>query len=376
MSLRAPDDDGLALLRFMLALDADTTEFVERFRRDPLLGPSIRHLHGLRPLRRTTVAHAVLRASAASYRSEARARDRAGDPPSLRRRRADPRGAGRVLAGGAAPPGARDPPRLRTRPDLPDARPGRAARPARRSSRNAAPARASIGPWSLGVIALEGLGSYRYGLVGDLALVKLCAALWGRWVELEETAELLEPYGEWAGLACAYLMAGFGRGLVPGAIRTSRGSCAFAQHCQRRKIACVRLGANSKIDLIRRVPLFSSASKPQLAEIASIADEIDLPADKTIIKEGDTGREFFVLIEGTADVQRGGRKVAEIGPGDFVGEIALISKTPRNATITTTSPVRALVITDRAFRQLLDHSPQIQIGVLTALAERLAPTSL
>ena len=138
----------------------------------------------------------------------------------------------------------------------------------------------------------------------------------------------------------------------------------------------MKLGANSKIDLIRRVPLFSSASKPQLAEIASIADEIDLPAGKTIIKEGDTGREFFVLIEGTADVERGGRKVAEIGPGDFVGEIALIAKTPRNATITTTSPVRALVITDRAFRQLLDHSPQIQIGVLTALAERLAPTSL
>jgi CRP/FNR family cyclic AMP-dependent transcriptional regulator len=138
----------------------------------------------------------------------------------------------------------------------------------------------------------------------------------------------------------------------------------------------VHLGHDSKIDLIRRVPLFASASKGELAEIASIADEIDLPEGKTIIKEGDSGREFFVLIEGTADVNRGGRKVASIGPGDFVGEIALIAKTPRNATITTTSPVRALVITDRAFRQLLDHSPQIQIGVLTALAERLAPTSL
>ena len=138
----------------------------------------------------------------------------------------------------------------------------------------------------------------------------------------------------------------------------------------------MRLGDNSKIDLIRRVPLFSAASKSELAEIASIADEIDLPEGKVVIKEGDTGREFIVLIDGTADVERGGRQVATIGPGDFVGEIALISKTPRNATITTTSPVRALVITDRAFRQLLEHSPQIQIGVLTALAERLAPTSL
>ena len=138
----------------------------------------------------------------------------------------------------------------------------------------------------------------------------------------------------------------------------------------------MHLGHNSKIDLIKRVPLFSSASKSELAEIASIADEIDLPEGKVVIKEGDSGREFIVLIEGTAEVERGGRKVADIGPGDFAGEIALIAKTPRNATITTTSPVRALVITDRAFRQLIDHSPQIAVGVLTALAERLAPTSL
>ena len=138
----------------------------------------------------------------------------------------------------------------------------------------------------------------------------------------------------------------------------------------------MRLGHNSKIDLIRGVPLFASASKQGLAEIASIADEIDLPEGKTLITEGDTGREFFVLIDGSAEVARGGKKVASIGPGDFFGEIALITKTPRNATITTTSPVRALVITDRAFRSLLDHSPQIQIGVLSALAERVAPTTL
>jgi CRP/FNR family transcriptional regulator, cyclic AMP receptor protein len=138
----------------------------------------------------------------------------------------------------------------------------------------------------------------------------------------------------------------------------------------------MKLGRNSKIDLIKGVPLFASASKQELAEIAGIADEIDLPEGKVLIKEGDTGREFFVLIEGTAEVARGGRKVASIGPGDFFGEIALIAKTPRNATITTTSPIRTLVITDRAFRQLLDHAPQIQIGVLTALAERLAPTTL
>jgi CRP/FNR family transcriptional regulator, cyclic AMP receptor protein len=138
----------------------------------------------------------------------------------------------------------------------------------------------------------------------------------------------------------------------------------------------MKLGHNSKIDLIKGVPLFASASKQELAEIAGIADEIDLPEGKVLIREGDTGREFFVLIEGSAEVARAGKKVASIGPGDFFGEIALIAKTPRTATITTTSPVRTLVITDRAFRQLLDHAPQIQIGVLTALAERLAPTTL
>ena len=138
----------------------------------------------------------------------------------------------------------------------------------------------------------------------------------------------------------------------------------------------MHLGHNTKIDLIKRVPLFAAASKSELAEIASIADEIDLPEGKAVIREGESGREFLVIVEGSADVDRGGRKIATLGPGDFAGEIALIAKMPRTATITTTSPVRALVITDRAFRQLLEHSPQIQIGVLSALAERLAPTSL
>lgn len=138
----------------------------------------------------------------------------------------------------------------------------------------------------------------------------------------------------------------------------------------------MRLGHNSKIDLIKRVPLFANASKHELEQIAQIADEIDLPDGKVVITEGDTGREFFVLIEGSAEVTRGGKKVASIGPGDFFGEVALVAKTPRNATITTTSAVRALVITDRAFRHLLETSPQIAVVVLVALAERVAPTTL
>jgi CRP-like cAMP-binding protein len=139
----------------------------------------------------------------------------------------------------------------------------------------------------------------------------------------------------------------------------------------------VKLGDNSKIDLIKGVPLFAGASKGELAKIAGIADEVDLPAGRTLIKEGDSAREFFVLIDGTADVTQGGKQIGKMmGPGDFFGEIALVAKAPRTATITTTSPVRALVITDRAFRQLLDESPEIAVGVLTTLAERLAPTAL
>jgi 3-methyladenine DNA glycosylase/8-oxoguanine DNA glycosylase len=72
-----------------------------------------------------------------------------------------------------------------------------------------------LGPWSVGVICLEGLGRYEHGLVGDLGLVKLCSALRGRRAEAEETAELLAPYGEWAGMASVYLLAGYARGLIP-----------------------------------------------------------------------------------------------------------------------------------------------------------------
>ena len=139
----------------------------------------------------------------------------------------------------------------------------------------------------------------------------------------------------------------------------------------------MKLGDNTKIDLIKGVPLFSGASKSELAAIAAIADEVDLPAGKTLIQEGDAGREFFVLVDGTADVTQGGKEIRKImGPGDFFGEIALISKAPRTATVTTTTPVRALVITDRAFRQLLEQSPEIAVVVLTALAERLAPSAI
>ena len=136
------------------------------------------------------------------------------------------------------------------------------------------------------------------------------------------------------------------------------------------------LRRNQKVELIKRVPLFAGLSKRELEQIAAIADEIDLREGKELTRQGKSAREFFVLLEGSADVTKDGKRINRLGDGDFFGEIALVSRSPRTATVTTTSPIRALVITDRSFRRLLEDSPETQLKVLEALAERLAPESL
>jgi CRP/FNR family transcriptional regulator, cyclic AMP receptor protein len=136
------------------------------------------------------------------------------------------------------------------------------------------------------------------------------------------------------------------------------------------------LRRNEKVELIKGAPLFWNCSKRELQQIAQLADEIDLRAGKDMTRQGERGREFFVLLEGDADVIKDGRSINRLGAGDFFGEIALVSDTPRTATVTATSPVRALVITDRSFRRLMKDQPEIQNKVLAALAARLAPESL
>jgi CRP/FNR family transcriptional regulator, cyclic AMP receptor protein len=138
----------------------------------------------------------------------------------------------------------------------------------------------------------------------------------------------------------------------------------------------MRLGGNQKEDLIRQVPLFSHCSKNDVKAIAQIADEIDLDEGTEMTREGAAGREFFVLLEGSAEVERGGEKVNALGAGDFFGEIALISEEPRTATVRASSPVRALVITARSFRRLIDEQPEIKTSVMQAMADRLAPETL
>jgi CRP/FNR family cyclic AMP-dependent transcriptional regulator len=131
------------------------------------------------------------------------------------------------------------------------------------------------------------------------------------------------------------------------------------------------LGSDSKEKLIAGVPLFAGLSKKELAQVASIAEELDFQADKVLIREGAPGREFFILLEGSAEVTREGKPLATRGAGDFFGEIALVSERPRTATVTTTEPSRALVVTDRDFKTLVKRSPEIALKVLEAVGERL-----
>ena len=134
------------------------------------------------------------------------------------------------------------------------------------------------------------------------------------------------------------------------------------------------LRSNAKIELLKSVPLFAGCSKAELRRLASIADEIDLRQGTVLTREGRPGREFFVLIDGTVSVVKSGREVAVLGAGDWLGEIALLTKAPRTATVTATSPLRTLVITDREFRQLVSEVPSIAMKVLTCVAERLSRT--
>jgi CRP/FNR family transcriptional regulator, cyclic AMP receptor protein len=133
------------------------------------------------------------------------------------------------------------------------------------------------------------------------------------------------------------------------------------------------LRKDAKVELMRRVPLFSGCSKKELAQIASVADELSFAPGRTLIEQGRRGREFIVVLDGKVEVRQNGKKLPTRGGDTFFGELALLTDAPRSATVTTTTPVRALVITDQAFRRLLEEAPSIQAKVLQSLAERLAP---
>jgi DNA-3-methyladenine glycosylase II len=223
VAIRSESAAAAEKLRWMLGVDDDHSEFLRRVGADPLLGRASKHLRGMRPMRTATVAQALLRAVCGQLIDSKTAR-------SLERR---------VIRALASPDenGCCEPPSTAA---LAAAAPFELRRLGLHERRGAAVVRLcrglelerfhdlpteavvrriererGLGPWSAGVVCLEGLGRFEHGLVGDLGLIKLLRALHGRPVEGWETAELLEPYAEWAGLASVYLLAGFGRGLIP-----------------------------------------------------------------------------------------------------------------------------------------------------------------
>jgi DNA-3-methyladenine glycosylase II len=218
----ADSDAGVDHVRFALGLDDDHSEFLRRFAGDAMLGETLKQIRGLRPMRTGTVAQSLLRAVAGQLIQASHAR---------RIERAIVRTVTPELGGLHAAPTAAE---LARFSPAQYARFGLGARKAgalvricrsldleglKRHPTDAVVSRLvrerGLGPWSLGVVCLEGLGRYEHGLYRDLGLAKLASALWGRFAEPEETDELLAPYGEWRGLASVYLLAGFARGFVP-----------------------------------------------------------------------------------------------------------------------------------------------------------------
>ena len=214
---RAPDA-ALEKLRFILGVEDDHTPFLRRFADDPLLGPATRAHRGLRPLRVATVAHALLKAVCGQLIQAKAARLLEG---KLVRHAATPHAglhlpptratfAGFAVAElerlGLARRKASTLVRVSRELDLERLREVPSPQVAARLERER-----GLGPWSAAMVAVHALGRFDLGLVGDLGLIKLCSQLRGRAADADDTRELLEPYGEWAGLASVYLLAGAGR---------------------------------------------------------------------------------------------------------------------------------------------------------------------
>jgi CRP/FNR family transcriptional regulator, cyclic AMP receptor protein len=120
------------------------------------------------------------------------------------------------------------------------------------------------------------------------------------------------------------------------------------------------------------VPLFSHCSKAELKEVGKVADEVTVPAGTVLARQGAVAFELFVIVSGTATVTRDGRKIATVGPGGFVGELAVIARTPRTATVTADSDLDLLVLTPIGLDQLLDDIPGLAKHLLFEVAGRLA----
>ena len=125
------------------------------------------------------------------------------------------------------------------------------------------------------------------------------------------------------------------------------------------------------LEHLAKVPMFSACSKRELQLIAGRGSDVAVDAGKELVTEGRSGVEFFVIVDGKARVTRGGKEVAVLGPGDFFGELALLTRAPRNATVTATTPLEAIVIDSRAFDGVLEEAPHVAKKVMVGLATRV-----
>ena len=132
---------------------------------------------------------------------------------------------------------------------------------------------------------------------------------------------------------------------------------------------------DTKVQALKGVPLFAGLSHKELVQLERVCEDLEVEPGRVLCKEGEIGHEFFVLVEGTIQVTRHGRRVATLTGGDFVGEIALVTELPRTATVTAETHVRLFVLTTREFDTVLDRNPKVERKVLRALARRLAETS-
>jgi len=126
-----------------------------------------------------------------------------------------------------------------------------------------------------------------------------------------------------------------------------------------------------RIDLLKKVPLFSGLSRRDLTLIVRETERVDADQGKVLARQGGLGREFFLIVDGSARVERDGKVIARLGPGDFFGEMSLIDKKPQSARVTAETPIDLLVIDTGSFRHLLDTVPGLQRKILVTLCERL-----
>lgn len=125
------------------------------------------------------------------------------------------------------------------------------------------------------------------------------------------------------------------------------------------------------MDRLKQSPLFEGLSRKQLGQLAHVSDDLEVPSGEVLCREGSRGQEFFVIIDGEAEVTKGGQRVATLRAGDFFGEIALLERIQRTATVTAATPLRFFVISDQAFEAVLDTDPTVERKVLRALARRV-----